>query len=704
MTFLNPAILWALLAVSVPILIHIFNLRKTRKIEFSTLMFLREIQQTQYKKIKLKQLLILLCRIGFITLLVISFSKPYAEGYLGKETSSSLLIIIDNSFSMEALEKNGTRLSSGIQKIRELIQSLNDDDEIYFTTTSSLNNTKNLKPYRKYEIEDLLNDIRFSQISRNIDEIIHYSSVILNNALNDRKEVFLVTDLQQHFYRPSGIIKRNFFNQGLHFNIINVAERKSANISADTIEVLSGIFEKSRPVKIKLTVSNRNNFDVNSLSIILRSDSFTSEKIIDISSNTSVDVIFEMPAEKSGYISGYAEILREEISRDEISLDNKQYFCIYMPDKIRLLALGNTEDFQYIRYATDASAQLVRQDNINDKEYINIKYHGNSLDGDLNLSYYDALLIVNKKSFSEVETQKLRDFLASGKGVIIYPGSNVSSEAYNIFFNELGLGNGFSVTETGSAVKFTNLDLRHPLLDGIFLSETNTIGESPEIHRLFFLPSENNHIPSVSPITLSNGQAFIKEYIFSKGKLILFSVSPDVNGSNYALSNIFAPLTLRSILYSASVNQPATAVTGKDYLINSDNFNITDSVILISDDARNVYPVKKSSFIKINDIKSASVYSLYSSDNLIYQFPATFDRKESDDSRFSTEDIKTLFRDNLMTDVNVYSPNENLISSVRESRSGKGLWQFFLLGAIIFLILEYIISRTVLKKAPKKTP
>ena len=71
MTFLNPAILWGLFAVSIPIIIHIFNLKKTRKIEFSTLMFLKEIQETKQKRIKLKQLLILLCRIAFIIFLVL---------------------------------------------------------------------------------------------------------------------------------------------------------------------------------------------------------------------------------------------------------------------------------------------------------------------------------------------------------------------------------------------------------------------------------------------------------------------------------------------------------------------------------------------------------------------------------------------------------------------------------------------------------
>ena len=52
MLFLNPTILFALLAAAIPVLIHMLNLRKLKKVDFSTLKFLKEIQKSKIRKIK----------------------------------------------------------------------------------------------------------------------------------------------------------------------------------------------------------------------------------------------------------------------------------------------------------------------------------------------------------------------------------------------------------------------------------------------------------------------------------------------------------------------------------------------------------------------------------------------------------------------------------------------------------------------------
>jgi uncharacterized membrane protein len=76
MTFLNPAILFGLLAASIPILIHLLNLRKLKKIEFSTLIFLKELQKNKIRKIKIKQWLLLLLRVLLILFIVLAFARP----------------------------------------------------------------------------------------------------------------------------------------------------------------------------------------------------------------------------------------------------------------------------------------------------------------------------------------------------------------------------------------------------------------------------------------------------------------------------------------------------------------------------------------------------------------------------------------------------------------------------------------------------
>ena len=152
MTFLNPAVLFGLLAASIPVLIHLFNLRKLKKIEFSTLRFLKELQKNKIRKIKLKQWLLLALRIMIILLLVTAFSRPTLEGIsIGGTTSAAkttALFILDDTFSMSVVDQDGSYFNQAKQTIKNLLTQFEEGDEAALILVSSqpdeINLTTNL--------------------------------------------------------------------------------------------------------------------------------------------------------------------------------------------------------------------------------------------------------------------------------------------------------------------------------------------------------------------------------------------------------------------------------------------------------------------------------------------------------------------------------------------------------------------------------
>ena len=128
MIFLNPAVLFGLLAASIPVLIHLLNLRKLKKIEFSTLAFLKELQKNRIRKIKLKQWLLLALRVLIILLLVFAFARPTLEGIaIGGTTSAAkttAVFILDDTFSMSVVDADGSYLNQAKQSIQELVRNL----------------------------------------------------------------------------------------------------------------------------------------------------------------------------------------------------------------------------------------------------------------------------------------------------------------------------------------------------------------------------------------------------------------------------------------------------------------------------------------------------------------------------------------------------------------------------------------------------
>lgn len=124
MTFVYPGFLFGLLLVGIPILVHLIQLRKYKRIEFSNAFFLKALKQEQQQSQRLKNLLILLSRIAFIIFLVLAFAQPYFPSTANESISSSVVsIYIDNSYSMQVQSSNGMVLDRAKAKAIEIVKA-----------------------------------------------------------------------------------------------------------------------------------------------------------------------------------------------------------------------------------------------------------------------------------------------------------------------------------------------------------------------------------------------------------------------------------------------------------------------------------------------------------------------------------------------------------------------------------------------------
>lgn len=720
MTFLNPALLWALAAISIPVLIHIFNLKRTKKVEISTLMFLKEIQQSKYKRIKLKQLLILLCRIGFITALVLMFAVPFLSGYLGSEggkARSSVLIILDDSFSMQARDINGNNFENAKRKISETLALLDENDEVFFTTSSAINQLNRNILFRDISsLRDTLAALKISDVSKNLNEVLYFAGEILKSASNMKKEIYYFTDGQKSFMdsdMPSG----NTFGEehNTKVNFVLIGGRTPNNISIDTVDIVTKIFEKKKPVKLRASLNNRNNFNTVNKSVVLTAGMHKDEKVIDIPANSTVDVEFIFLPEAAGFTSGTIELGREEISDDEIQADNRQNFSIYVPDVVSVLMVTSTPgDAAYIELAISSSEELLKDPDGSGTRYFNVNRVPASGLTNTDLKNYDAVLIVNKAMFNEGEASKIKDYIESGGGVVIYPGLMSSAENYNnVLLKGLDIPHirtGFSKQEDNSS-KFEKVDLDHAIFEGIFKKgseDKNFNLESPSVRSGFDLSASGEG--SIPLITLTSGENVMVEYSKGRGKLLMFGISPDMNNSDFPAKNIFSPIAIRSILYMANINLIKPAVTGNDYFIDlsetaKTNFPSNDSLVLISgiDNKEKLtfnfsLPQSGGMLLNMKDgLRKSSSYSLSSGKNEILKFSANYDNRESGTTLLNSEELSELLLNRFNIEAGVITPEETVSASILEIRTGKDIWHYFLILAFFFLAAEYLLARSIMK-------
>ena len=113
MSFVHPAFLWGLLAVAIPVIIHLFQFRRYRTLYFSDTRFIEELQTEQKRQSQLKKLIILSLRILAIVAIVMAFAQPYRHrpNDRFREGTASVLLYIDNSFSMENSSDQGSLLN-----------------------------------------------------------------------------------------------------------------------------------------------------------------------------------------------------------------------------------------------------------------------------------------------------------------------------------------------------------------------------------------------------------------------------------------------------------------------------------------------------------------------------------------------------------------------------------------------------------------
>src|ERR1700741_496666 len=136
MNFLFPTFLIGLVAIAIPIIIHLFNFRKYKKVYFTNVQFLKELKQESDSKSKLKELLILAMRILAITVLVFAFAQPFIPGKSKvNQGEKAISIYIDNSFSMENTNKKGTLLENAKQLATEIVGSFNASDKFQLITS-----------------------------------------------------------------------------------------------------------------------------------------------------------------------------------------------------------------------------------------------------------------------------------------------------------------------------------------------------------------------------------------------------------------------------------------------------------------------------------------------------------------------------------------------------------------------------------------
>jgi len=705
-TFLNPGLLFALSLVSLPILIHLFNLRKVKKVQFSTLMFLKEIQKSKLKKIKLKQWILLLLRVLFIIFLVLSFSNPVFEGYSsGAGMLKQAIIVIDDSFSMDSRDASESSLDLAKKSAKEILSLYGEKDRVYIIPSSSISrkDTGYVSGISDETVK-FIDGLNTSYKSISYAEVMEYSSNLFSKNKNYINEIFIVSDFQKsNFLNPLPTVT---LKENNYLYLIDAGKPKSGNISVGKPRIVSTVLQKDKAVKISVEITNYNDYNIfnKNLGFYLNGEKLE-DRVVDIESNRSLLVEFETKKTIAGSNSGNVTLSQNEFRDDAIAKDNTAYFDFYIPAKIHVALLTDApSETRFIRAVFGAL-------NETDKNYIEIK---ESPVLDENSLQSDVIFIAGKKNISASDGALLEKYLSGRGGVCVFPSRDADTKSYNDFFrkvNSVQLGNLYTIKDTSSASrKYNKIDFEHPVLNGIFKNKNLSITseevsvESPKINSEYDIPTGEN---SSALITLKNLKTFLAESKASSGKIIMFSVSAASDMSDFPSTSIFAPLVYRIASYlSHNSIDDDNRVVGKLNIIrlkDAANYSILES----PDKKRitfNSAPAdeKKNEIMQTNffalpynfSTRGTGIYSLIDSvRNSKYSFAVNYNESESKPEKAESKFISAYFENTGVKNVNYIGAGANLKESVTTKQKGFSLWQYFLALSLAFLLAEILYSK-----------
>lgn len=693
MTFLNPAILFGLIAASIPILIHLLNLRKLKKIEFSTLQFLKELQKNKIRRIKLKQWLLLALRVLIILLIVIAFARPTLEGVsIGGTTSAaktSAVFILDDTFSMSVIDQQGSYFNRAKQSIKDIVNQLQEGDELVLILVSHQPEEIKFSTNLERFISEI-DDIQISSVSNELNSAIVKAAEVLGTSQNFNKEVYLFTDFQNGrlISQENVTDLSELLNKQVRFYVFDYSGREILNAGISNLILNTQIFERSKPIKFESNVTNYSSTPMNNLVVSLFiDDERTAQQSLNLNAGETKTAYLEAPANNSGSIDAFIEI-----EEDDILQDNRRFISIYIPERINVLILSESDEkSRFINLALQSGSS---------NGFINITGKNFSQAAAVQFKNFDALIIIGS-SFSSISS-KLQDFLDEGKGVVIFPSADGNAEVLNLSLTSLNLpkSNGIIKTDRDQSVEFDEIDFNHPLFENIYLEKGKKQIESPLINSYHKIKAVGS---GKSIINLIDGSSFLSEYNLSGGKVFLFNSSADLSWSDFPIKSIFAPLLIKCVLYLTS-NKSLTEeqFSGEKININVSEVTLPQIEILRPDgkeDLVNLNELSSSSFFTYSFSDQVGNYKFYSGENLLKTVSVNTNPLESVIKHYSESEFENYLNEiQFKGTFLMLDKDKNPVQQILQARFGSELWRYFLIAALIIALIEMAVARNAKKE------
>ena len=625
----------------IPILVHLFQLRRFKKEYFTNVQFLKELSIQTRKSSKIKKWLLLITRLLLLTALIIAFSQPFFKAKDSKNISNEMYLVLDNSYSMQAKGNKGELLKRAIQ---ELLENTPENQ-----TFSLITNTETYWNTDIKSIQKEVQNISYSALPFQLESAM---AKIKSRKSANNKDVIIITDAIGLKPKQLKSIDKNF-----NTYFINPEAEQKNNISIDSVymnQTLNDFYE------IGVNLKSFGEQD-NAIPIGLYNNNKLVAKTLVKFEKPETSINFTIPKKDfNGYVS---------INDASLKYDNIYYFSITKPEKINVISIGKTEKSSFLTRIYTSKEFNYSNSTIETLDYNSIEKQ-------------DAIILNELENLPQALVTNLKSFVEKGGNLIFIPSSESKIAETNRFlgnFGQIQFGNNQNTSKL-----ITKIAFQHPLFQSVFEKKIDNF-QYPSTKQNFQLNTANPPI-----LSYEDQSCFLTSVQNQVSSVFVFAAPINKMSSNFQNSPLIVP-----VFYNMAQNTQKTGVNSLTIGENQPFLVATnlskDEILEVQNENEKFIPTQQilNNKVKLqfNDYPIfAGNFKIYKKDEIVRNISFNYNRSESNLEQSQSQ---------LLSDYKVEKSIETIFNSLLSDRSNDEIWKIFVLLTLLFLFLEVLIQKLV---------
>jgi len=637
MQFKHPELLYALFLLLIPILIHLFQLRKFKKQAFTNVAFLKDLKLKTRKSSQIKKWLILCSRLLFLAFLVLAFAQPYFSKNDVVNTKQETVIYLDNSYSLQAKGQNGELLKRAIQNLVTDIP----ESSVFSLITNNIS-------YKNTTINTLKKELLQTDYAANQ---LDYKAALLkaesffSKAKNTNKNLIFISDFQQNATLFDAKAK------DYNLQLVKLEAETKYNVFIDSVYVANtNINTVELAVKLKGSKSKNTTIPV---SLYNKDVLVTKSSTNDLTNKT---LNFTIPT-----TDNFEGVIK--IEDEGLAFDNSFYFSINQQDFISVLSINQNEGDSFLN-------RIYTED-----EFIFTSKSLNNLDYSL-IENQNCIVLNELKAIPQSLITSLTQFQKNGGSLIIIPNKDADISSYNLLLKSYNIGS-FNVNNSNEK-NVTSINYAHPIYaNNVFEKQVKNF-QYPKVNS--FLTSSFN---STSSLLSFEDQS---PFLVSKNKVYVFTSALTKENSNFTLQNLVVPTFYNMALQSLQPQQLYYTVGNLETITVASKLN-NDAVLSIKNKTSDFIPLQKQQKNKViitteNLPELAGNFIITKKETPLKTVSYNYNTKESN-----------LNYQNLDAFNNVNNNITSVFDTIKSDLKVHELWKWFVIFALLFLCIEMLLIK-----------